>query len=169
MDLQKQIQSLENESVIETPISVALPGSKIIITGQITPEEELAHIYHNDLFQEGKLEVADEIIAHDFVIDNPALPRELQVLRGPKAAKEYAIKVKRAAPHRIFEQNEIFANEDKVVVRWTSKGKNTGKDLWGHPPTGEHYIMTGLDLFHTSKGKIKELWQRFELHELHGW
>jgi len=40
--------------------------------------EELALRYQNDIFQEGELEVADEVLSPDFVIHNPDLPEELR-------------------------------------------------------------------------------------------
>ena len=48
-------------------------------------EEEnkaLALRYHGDIFQNGMLEVADEILSPDFVIHNPVLPEALR--KGPE-------------------------------------------------------------------------------------
>ena len=39
--------------------------------------ETLAHRFHMDIFQQGKLEVADEILTPDFVLRNPVLPSDL--------------------------------------------------------------------------------------------
>jgi predicted SnoaL-like aldol condensation-catalyzing enzyme len=50
--------------------------------------EALAHRFHMDIFQQGKLEVADEILASDFVWRNPIIPPELQ--RGPEIVKKIA-------------------------------------------------------------------------------
>ena len=50
--------------------------------------EALALRYHNDIFQKGKLEVADEILSPDFVLHNPFLPVDLR--NGPEGAKKYA-------------------------------------------------------------------------------
>ena len=44
--------------------------------------EAIAHRFHMDIFQEGKLQVADEIIGSDFVWRNPIIASEVQ--RGPK-------------------------------------------------------------------------------------
>jgi predicted ester cyclase len=46
------------------------------------------------------------------------------------------------------------------MIRWTSSGTNIGP-LFGNPPTGKRYIVTGFDLFRISDGKIKELWQQY--------
>ena len=51
--------------------------------------QSLALRYHNEIFQEGKLEVADEILSPDFVIHNPVLPEELR--KGPEGAKKVCI------------------------------------------------------------------------------
>jgi predicted SnoaL-like aldol condensation-catalyzing enzyme len=40
----------------------------------------LAIRYHDDIFQKGKLDVADEILSPDFVIHNPILPENLYQL-----------------------------------------------------------------------------------------
>ncbi|HET9805475.1 MAG TPA: hypothetical protein VFP49_01055 [Nitrososphaeraceae archaeon] len=48
----------------------------------------LAIRYHDDIFQKGKLDVADEILSPDFVIHNPILPENLR--KGPEGTKKYA-------------------------------------------------------------------------------
>ena len=50
--------------------------------------EALALRYHNDIFQKGKLEVADEILSPDFVLHNPVLPEDLR--NGPEGTKKCA-------------------------------------------------------------------------------
>jgi hypothetical protein len=47
--------------------------------------EAIAHRFHMDIFQGCKLEVADEIIASDFVWRNPIIPSESQ--HGPESVK----------------------------------------------------------------------------------
>jgi hypothetical protein len=47
-------------------------------SGQEEENQALALRYHNDIFEKGKLEVADEILSCDFVIHNPVLPKELR-------------------------------------------------------------------------------------------
>jgi len=126
-------------------------------------EEEnkaLALRYHADIFQNGMLEVADEILSPDFVIHNPVLPEALR--KGPEGTKKYASAIMAAVPDRKLEHHDIIVEGDKVLIRWTNGGTNTGP-LFGNPPMGNTYIVTGFDLFRILDGKIKELWQQYNL------
>jgi steroid delta-isomerase-like uncharacterized protein len=120
--------------------------------------EVLALRYHNEIFQKGKLEVADEILSSDFVIHNPVLPEVVR--NGPEGTKKYASAVMTAVPDRKLEHHDILSKGDKVMIRWTNSGTNTGP-FFGNPPTGKRYVVTGFDLFRISNGKIKELWQQY--------
>ena len=120
--------------------------------------EALSLRYHNEIFQKGILEVADAILSPDFVLHNPLLPEELR--KGPGGTKKYASAIISAVPDRKLVQDDIFAKGDKVLIRWTNSGTNTGP-LFGNPPTGKPYVVTGFDLFRISNGKIMELWQQY--------
>jgi predicted SnoaL-like aldol condensation-catalyzing enzyme len=120
--------------------------------------ETLALRYHNDIFQKGRLEVADEILSPNFVLHNPVLPEELR--KGPEGTKKYASTVIAAVPDRKLVHDDILAKGDKVLFRWTLSGTNTGS-LFGNPPTGKPYVATGFDLFRISNGKIAEMWQQY--------
>ena len=127
-------------------------------SGQEEENQALALRYHNDIFEKGILEVADEILSSDFVIHNPVLPKELR--NSPEGTRKYASAVITAVPDRKLVHHDILAKGDKVMIRWTNSGTNIGL-LFGNPPTGKRYIVTGFDLFRISDGKIKELWQQY--------
>ena len=82
--------------------------------------------------------------------------------KGPKGTKKYASAIIAAVPDRKLEHHDILVEGDKVLIRWTNSGTNTGP-LFGNSPTGNTYIVTGFDLFRISDGKIKELWQQYNL------
>jgi predicted ester cyclase len=60
-----------------------------------------------------------------------------------------------AVPDRKIVHDDIFAKDDKVLIRWTNSGTNTGP-LFGNPPTGKPYIVTGFDLFRIQMAKSLE-------------
>jgi len=122
--------------------------------------EDLAIRYQNDIFQEGKLEVADEVLSPDFVIHNPDLPEELR--KGAEGVKKYASALIAAVSDRKLVQNDVFAKGDKVLIRWSNSGTSIGS-LLGHKPSDNRHIATGFDLFRISskENKIVEMWQQF--------
>jgi predicted ester cyclase len=44
-----------------------------------------------------------------------------------------------------------------VVVRWTTRGTHKG-ELMGIPATGKPVVVTGIDIFQISSGKVVESW-----------
>jgi steroid delta-isomerase-like uncharacterized protein len=121
-------------------------------------KENLARRFHMDIFQQGNLEVADEIISPNFVVHNPILPPEIK--NGPEGVKKFASATMNALPDRQFVHEDTIVKGDKVMIRWTLSGTNTG-GMFGNPPTGKSIIASGFDLFRISNGKIIELWQQY--------
>ena len=122
--------------------------------------EALAHRFHMDIFQQGKLEVADEILASDFVWRNPIIPPELQ--RGPESVKKIASEIIDAMPDRRITHDDTIAKGDKVMIRWTLIG-TAKRELFSISPSDKPASIIGFDLFRiSSEGKkIVEMWQQF--------
>jgi predicted ester cyclase len=118
--------------------------------------EALAHRFHMDIFQEGNLDTADQILNPDFVWHGGFSPGEDQ--RGPEPTKQVASGVIAAFPDRRITHEETIAVGDKVLIRWTMNGTQEG-ELIGIPPTGRRVTLTGLDLFRIEGDKIAEMWQ----------
>lgn len=119
----------------------------------------LADRFHTDIFQAGRLDVADEILSPDFVIHAPGYPPEWA--RGPAGTKQLASAIIDGIPDRQIAHHETIAEGDLVMVRWSMTGTHGG-DLMGVPPTGEPIDVTGFDLFRIADGKIAEVWQNWD-------
>jgi steroid delta-isomerase-like uncharacterized protein len=52
---------------------------------------------------------------------------------------------------------DIIAEGDRVVVRWTMRGTHQGASL-GMPPTGKQFTMPGISLARLDSGKVVEAW-----------
>jgi predicted ester cyclase len=105
-----------------------------------------------ELFNEdGNLDVADELIAADFVDHNPA----------PGSVGDRDSFKQRAAGMRGFgirtRSEEIIAERDLVCERWLCTFKHTS-DLMGMKPTGKEVSLLGFAMYRLHDGKVVEFW-----------
>jgi steroid delta-isomerase-like uncharacterized protein len=111
-----------------------------------------------ELFNQGNLDVADELFAPNFVFHDPASGEEWH---GPENVKRYAAMLRAAFPdlHQTIE--EQIAEGDKVAYRWTARGTHLG-ELMGIAPTGNRVMFTGISIAHLAEGKIEEIWENYD-------
>ena len=57
---------------------------------------------------------------------------------------------------------DLIAEDDKVVARWSSVGTHSG-DFMGTPPTGKTVRTTGITIFRLADGKIVEEWSESDM------
>ncbi len=57
--------------------------------------------------------------------------------------------------------DEMIAEGDKVMVRWTFHGKHQGEYL-GIPPTGKQVTFSGIYIFRIADGRIAEVWNLWD-------
>lgn len=62
-----------------------------------------------------------------------------------------------AHPDLRFTIDDLVAEADRVVIRWTLHGTNTGPML-GQPPTGQAVELAAIVIFRIADGKIAERW-----------
>ena len=105
-----------------------------------------------EIFGEGRLELADEIISTDFVGHDPALPEPTQ---GPEGLKQAAAGYRAAFSDLTCVADQQVAEGDTVVTRWTARGTHDG-DLFGIAPTGKHATVTGISIDRIVDGKVVE-------------
>src|SRR3989442_870755 len=120
----------------------------------IETNKTIAKQAREEIYSTGKLEIADQICDGQAVIRNhdPITP---DFGRGPQALKQVAKMYRTAFPDARCTVDEIVAEGDKVVARWTGRGTNTGP-LGNNAPTGKKVEVTGVDLLKIVNGKIVE-------------
>ena len=121
--------------------------------------KQLAERFHTDIFKAGKLEVAEEILAPDFTIHAPGYPPEWT--RGPEGTKQLAQAIRSGLPDLGITHDDVIAEGDRVMIRWTSTGTHNG-EMMGVPATGKQVTLTGFDLFRVEGEKLAELWQNWD-------
>jgi steroid delta-isomerase-like uncharacterized protein len=112
-------------------------------------------------FNDGKFELADQLIAADAVNHDPAEPSELRALRGPEVLKRTVSLYRAAFPDVRITVDDVIAAGDKVVLRWHSEGTHRG-ELAGLAPTGAHGSVTGISIDQWKDGKVVETWTEWD-------
>jgi steroid delta-isomerase-like uncharacterized protein len=67
-----------------------------------------------------------------------------------------------AFPDMQVEINDLVAEGDKVVTRWTARGTNTG-EMMGMPASGKSVTLTGITIDHYRDGKSIEHWENLDM------
>ncbi len=113
-----------------------------------------------EIFSEGKLDVADEIYSSGFVDYDLVLP---QTMNGPEEMKEYVSMYRSAFPDLEVTLEDQVAEGDKVVNRWTARGTHQGEYM-GVSPTGKEVQFAGMHISRVNEeGKIAENWEVYDL------
>jgi predicted ester cyclase len=113
-----------------------------------------------ELWGGGKLEVADELYAPDYVDHVGRGPEAARVV-GPEGIKQAVTLFRRAVPDLSYTVEEEMAERDLVWTRFSAKGTFKGTFL-GAAPTGNSVSYTGMDLNRIAGGKIVESWVNYD-------
>ena len=96
------------------------------------------------------VDILDEVIAADFVGHYD--------VRGLEAYKQACSTMRASFSDWRIVAEDIIAEEDRVVIRWSVTATHTGE--WGGiAPTGKQVTWAGMDAFRIADGKIAEGWQ----------
>jgi steroid delta-isomerase-like uncharacterized protein len=56
-----------------------------------------------------------------------------------------------------FTIEDLIAEDDRVVARWTNNGTHVGEFL-GMPPTNKQFTIAGIDIYRLEDAKMAEHW-----------
>jgi steroid delta-isomerase-like uncharacterized protein len=115
--------------------------------------------FFEEVWNNGKLNVLDEIIAKDHVNSGPGTIPGLPA--GPEGSKQFVTAYRSAFPDVHFTVDEQIAEGDKVMTRWTGHGTHQG-ELAGLPATGKSTTVSGIVVDRIVNGKIAESWGIFD-------
>src|SRR5215510_7546093 len=113
-----------------------------------------------EIFNQGKFSVADEIYAPDFKnhgLDLDGHDRFADLKTDQNAVHDE----KKAFPDLKMTVNNMVAEGDLVAVHWTFRGTHTHDGYAGLPATGTKVSMTGITIWRIVDGKITDEWSSF--------
>jgi steroid delta-isomerase-like uncharacterized protein len=118
----------------------------------------LARRVFDEVWSQGKFDVADELLSPDFVGHPGGLGERLD---GPEEAKEFIGRLRDGFPDITFRVDEIIADGETVAARWTSTGTHDGTFM-GYQPTEERGTFRGMTFFRFEDGLIAEGWTQVD-------
>ena len=108
------------------------------------------------VWEEGNIDLVDELLAPDYVNHTPASPDQPT---GPEGVKGVVSMFRSAMPDlRVVIEDMIAGEDGKVAVRYTLEGTNEG-ELFGVTPTGKRLSIKSIAVERVSEGKIREHWR----------
>lgn len=105
-----------------------------------------------EIFSHGNLSNMDELFSPDIVIHDPD-----KELRGLEQVKQGIMRLRMAFPDLHYTAEDMIAEEDKVVVRFTGQGTHRG-EFRGVPPTDKNMTYTGIMILRFVRKKVVDYW-----------
>jgi steroid delta-isomerase-like uncharacterized protein len=119
-------------------------------------KETVRRLY--EAFDAADIAALDELVADDVVIHGmpPGYAGDAD------GWKTLARDIKAAMPDQRSEIDDIIAEGDRVVVRFTGRGTHKG-ELFGIPPSDREITVTGIEIYRLADGKVVEGWGEYNM------
>jgi predicted ester cyclase len=114
--------------------------------------KETVRRLYEEVANQGRLELLDEIACADHVEHNP-FPQQGQGAEGLKQR----VSMVRAAFNPRFTIEHLIAEGDKVAVMWSNQGTHVG-EWFGFAPTGKSLTTQGVGIHLLRDGRLAEHW-----------
>jgi predicted ester cyclase len=139
------------------PAALAQSTASFLPTDSSQQEKNkaVARRVFDEIFNQGKFQVANEIYAPDF--RNYGIHRTINL----QTDQEWVHAEKKAFPDLRMSIEQMVAEGDKVAVLWTFRGTHTGSGYESLPPTGTRVEVRGITIWRIVNGRIVEEWSSF--------
>jgi len=118
----------------------------------------LVRRYVEEVLNRKNLALIDQLVAPTFIAHDSSMPDA----KGPAGVKQLAAMVHASFPDLHFTVEDMVAEGDKVVYRYTVRGTHQG-DFMGIPPTGRQFAVTGIHIYRVGDGKFQEEWENWDM------
>lgn len=112
---------------------------------------EIVERYFDELMNQNILNITPEIIDEDIIYHRAKHKGDR---RGMEDFVQYIQLNNLHFPDLIFETEDMIADDDKVVVRFTATGT--------YQTNGRQVIVEGIRIFKIADNKIKEIWEQMD-------
>jgi steroid delta-isomerase-like uncharacterized protein len=115
----------------------------------------IARRYFEEVWNQGKVDVLDELLAPDYVNHTPSTGHPPP---GPAGLKPIVLAIRGAFPDLHYTIEDVIVTADTVVIRTTMTGTHEG-DLFGVPPTRRKIKVMQIQIERIKNGRIVEHWR----------
>ena len=126
--------------------------------------KQVVRRFYEEVLNSGNSGLLNDLAVEDYA-EHDMLPGQGMGLAG---LGDRVTMLKTALDPR-FTIEDIIAEGDKVVVRWTNSGSHVGNFL-GIPPTGKNFTIAGIDIYRMKDDRMAEHWHVIDqlalLHQL---
>jgi steroid delta-isomerase-like uncharacterized protein len=122
----------------------------------------IARRVFEEVFTGGDAGLIEELWTADLVFHHPDEP---YVTRGHDGLKARYQGYRTALPDLNCPIEDIFADGDRVAIRYTTHGTNTG-EIMGAAPTGRKVTIKAIAIYRFENGKVTEMWDAWDVHAL---
>ena len=119
----------------------------------------LVRRYFEEIWDKGNLDAIEELFTTDFVRHGPTAAEG--EVRGQEGFEGLVSSYRTGLPDLRVSIEDLIAEGDRVVTRWTARGTHQG-ELMGNAPTGNPATVTGILIDRISGGKIEEEWADYD-------
>ena len=111
-----------------------------------------------DFWNKGNVSLADELFAPNYEHHDASTP---DFGRGPESEKKRATLYRTAFPDLRLTIEDIIAEGETVMTRWSCRGTHKG-DLRGIAPTGKQINISGVTVARLASSKMVEGWVNWD-------
>jgi len=112
----------------------------------------VARRFYDEVLNEARVELLDDLTVEGYEEHDP-IPGQRT---GREGLKDRVTMIERGFGQR-FTIEDVVAEGDRVVVRWTGRGTHAG-EFMGIPPTGRSFTIAGIDIYRLQDGRLAEHW-----------
>lgn len=114
-----------------------------------------------EVWNQGNVALIDELYAASFTHHDPDFP----MFQSREGYKQWVSEARTAFPDLQLTMDDMIAEGDQVVTRWTFRGTNTGamETPMHIPATGRPVTITGITIYRFAGGKVAQDWHQGDI------
>lgn len=112
----------------------------------------------DEVYNKCNISALDTLVSPNVKLYDPA---QTHKNTGLSSLKEIETSYMKAFPNKKMKIEDIFAAEDRVVVRWSCTGVQKGP-LHDIAPSNKPFNISGISIYKFANGKIAEIYQNWD-------